>query len=210
MYYLLLFSCVQNAVQKLNISFNITVCLCLSVHLHICLSFHLSAWNNLTPTGCVFMILCVGNCYWNLSGKFKFVYNQTKMTVNIHEDPHTSMTTLVSSITVAAFVINVTNVLWLLCYHGCYGCWCWQCCFNFVGYKACTYSCVCLSCHYNKGCLSCHYNKGYQHSLVAALMWTHQKYFYLWIFPFFLFIWLKRVEGMFWFSDCVSDVSILE
>jgi len=44
------------------------------------------------------------------------------MTGGIREDPHTSMTTLVSNITVAAFVINVTNVLRLLCYHGCYGC----------------------------------------------------------------------------------------
>ena len=80
------------------------------------------------------------------------------MTGGVHEDPHTSMDTLVSSITVAAFVINVTNVLWLL----------WllmlpvmQLCFSFVGYQACRYPCVYLICHYYKG---------YQSSLVAALM----------------------------------------
>jgi len=62
--------------QKVNVSFIMSVCQ--SIHLH--------AWNNLDPTGWIFMKFIISVFLKNLSRKFKFHDNWTRITNTLHKD----------------------------------------------------------------------------------------------------------------------------
>ena len=51
-----------------------------------CLSICLSAWNDSAPTGRIFMAICIWVFFENMSRKFTFHYNRTRITGNVHED----------------------------------------------------------------------------------------------------------------------------
>ena len=47
-----------------------------------------SAWNNLVPTGRIFIKFDICEFSESLPRKFKFYYNQTSVTGTLHEDQH--------------------------------------------------------------------------------------------------------------------------
>ena len=55
---------------------------------HVCPSVHLTASNNSAPTGRIFMKFYVGVFFKNLARKFKFHYDQTKITGTLLEDEY--------------------------------------------------------------------------------------------------------------------------
>ena len=61
---------------------------CLSVRPSVCLS----AWNNSAPTGRIFMKFDIGEFFENLSIKFEFHLNLTRITGTLHEDEYTFLT----------------------------------------------------------------------------------------------------------------------
>ena len=51
-----------------------------------------SAWNNLPPTGRIFMKFYIWGFFDSLSWKFKFYYSFTRISDTVHEDPFTFIT----------------------------------------------------------------------------------------------------------------------
>ena len=70
--------------RKATVSF--VICVCLS------LSLCLSAWNHTSPTGRIIMKLGIWAFFENLSRKFKFHFNPTRITGALHEEVFTFMT----------------------------------------------------------------------------------------------------------------------
>ena len=64
-----------------------------------CLSVCLSTWNNPAPTGWIFIKYDIGVLFQNLSVKFNFHQNVTRLTGNLHEDVYLVHTNTSGSIT---------------------------------------------------------------------------------------------------------------
>jgi len=60
-------------------------------YLHVWPSVRLSAWNNSAPTGRIFMKFDIQVFFENLSRKFKFHYNRTRITGTLRDDQYTLM-----------------------------------------------------------------------------------------------------------------------
>jgi hypothetical protein len=68
------------------------------------MSVHLSIWNNSVPTAQVFMKFYSWVLFENLSTKFKFHYNLTRITGTLHEDQYTFL------IISRSFLLRIRNV----------------------------------------------------------------------------------------------------
>ena len=81
------------------------ISVCLPVRLPACTS----AWNNSAPTERIFVKFDVWKFFKNLARKFKFYWNLTRITDNLHEDLYTFM------ITSRSFLLRIKNVSDRIC-----------------------------------------------------------------------------------------------